>query len=112
LDPPAEGVERADAAHRQAEAHRQPAGGRDPDPDAGEGAGAEADREQVDPIPAAGRDRRPLDLLQETGRVEGPPARGKPQLRLVQDLPVAPGAGDGVNRRGVEADDDQGCAIP
>jgi hypothetical protein len=44
--------------------------------------------------------------------MEGPPARGEPQLRLVQDLAVAPGAGDGVNRRGVEADDDQGRATP
>lgn len=37
----------------------------------------------------------------------GPPLRGEPQLRLVQDLAVAPGAGDGVDRRGIEADDDQ-----
>jgi hypothetical protein len=28
----------------------------------------------------------------------------------VQDLAVAPGAGDGVDRRGVEADDVQGFA--
>lgn len=40
--------------------------------------------------------------------MEGPPPRGQPQLRLVQDLAVAPSTGDGVNRRGVEADDDQG----
>jgi hypothetical protein len=42
----------------------------------------------------------------------GPPLRGKPQLRLVKDLAVAPGAGDGVNRRGVETDDDQEFATP
>jgi hypothetical protein len=44
--------------------------------------------------------------------VPGPPLRGEPQLRLVQYLAVAPGAGDGVNRRGVKADDDQGIATP
>jgi hypothetical protein len=44
--------------------------------------------------------------------VPGPPLRGEPQLRLVKDLAVAPGAGDGVDRRGVEADDDQGFATP
>jgi hypothetical protein len=37
--------------------------------------------------------------------VQGPSLGGKPKPRLVQDLPVAPGAGDGVDRRGVEADD-------
>jgi len=112
LDPAAERVERADAARRQPQADREAAGGRDPDPDPGEGAGAEADCEQVDPLPAAGRGSRLLDLGQEPGRVPGPPLRGQPQLRLVQDLAVAPGAGDGVDRRGVEADDDQGRATP
>lgn len=112
LDPAPEGVERADPLRRQAPADGEPAGGGDADPDPGEGAGAEADREQVDSVPTAGRIRRPLDLAQESRRMEGPPARGKPQLRLVQDLAVAPGAGDGVNRRGVEADDDQGRVTP
>lgn len=111
-DPGGEGVEGADAAPRQAEGEAEPARGRDPDPQAGEGAGPEADREQVDPPPAARRRGRPLDLLQQPGRVQGPPLRGKPQLRLVQDLAVAPGAGDGVDRRGVEADDYQGFATP
>jgi hypothetical protein len=111
-DPRGEGVERANTACRQAEADTEPAGAGDPDPEAGEGAGAEADREQVDRVPAAGRRGRPLDLLQQPGRVQGPPLGGKPQLRLVQDLAVAPGAGDGVDRRGVEADDYQGCATP
>jgi hypothetical protein len=111
-DPCRESVERADAARRQAEADAEPAGAGDPDPQAGEGAGAEADREQVDGVPAAGRGGGPLDLLQQPGRVQGPPLGGKPQLRLVQDLAVAPGAGDGVDRRGVEADDYQGCATP
>lgn len=112
LDPAPEGVEGADPLRRQAAADREPAGGGDPDPDPGEGAGAEADREQVDPVPAAGGLRRPLGLAQQPGRMEGPPARGEPQLRLVQDFAVAPGAGDGVNRRGVEADDVQGRATP
>jgi hypothetical protein len=112
LDPSAERVEGADAPRRQPEADRETAGGRDPDPDPGEGAGAEPDREQVDAVPAAGRGRRLLDLLQQPGRVQGPSLGGQPQLRLVQDLAVAPGAGDGVDRRGVEADDDQGSAIP
>jgi hypothetical protein len=74
-DPAAEGIERADAAQRLAEADPEPAGGRDPDPDPGEGAGTEADRDQVDRLPAPGRGGRPLDLLQEPGRVEGPPPR-------------------------------------
>jgi len=112
LDPAAEGVERADAAQRQAEADPEAARGGDPDPDPGEGAGAEADRDQVDRLPAAGRRSRPLDLLQEPGRVQGPPLGGEPQLRLVQGLAVAPGAGDGVNRRGIETDDGQGRVTP
>lgn len=42
----------------------------------------------------------------------GPAVRGEPQLRLVQDLAVAPGAGNGVDGRGIEADDDQRRATP
>lgn len=107
-----EGVERADASHGQAEADREAAGAGDADPQAGEGAGSETDREQIDRTPAAGRRGGALDLLQQPGRVQGPPGRGQAQLRFVQDLAVAPGAGDGVDRRGVEADDYQGCATP
>lgn|GEM_PF-2869566 len=109
-DPRRQGVERADAASRQAEAEREAAGGRDPDPEAGEGPGAEADREQVDRLPAAGGGDGALDLTEQPRRMQGPPLRGEPQLRFVEDLAVPPGAGDGVNRRGVEADDGQGSA--
>jgi hypothetical protein len=112
LDSAAEGVERADAPDRQAEADAEAAGRRDPDPDPGEGTGTEADREQVHRLPAARRSGRTLDLLEQAGRVPGPPLRGEAQLRLVRYLAVAPGAGDGVNRRGIEADDDQRGAIP
>jgi hypothetical protein len=107
-----QGVERADPARRQAEADAEPAGAGDPDPQAGEGAGSEADREQVDGPPAASGRGRALNLLQQPRRVQGPPGRGQPQPRLIQYLAVAPGAGDGVDRRGVEADDYQGCATP
>jgi hypothetical protein len=103
-------VQGADAAGRQAEADSEPARGRDPDPQAGEGAGAEADGDQVDRLPAARRRGRPLDLLEQAGRVQGPPLRGEAELRLVKYLAVAPGAGDGVYRRGIEPDDDQGFA--
>ena len=109
-DPRREGVQSADPAHRQAATGAQPAGGRDPDPQPGEGARAEPDGDQIDRLPAPGRGDRGLDLGQQPGRVAGPPLRGQPQLRLVQYLAVAPGAGDGVNRRGVETDDDQGFA--
>jgi len=102
-----QGVEGADPARRQAAAEPESASGRDPDPEAGEGAGTEPYRDQVDRLPAAGRRSGALDLPQQPGRVQGPPLRGEPQLRLVQDLAVAPGAGDGVDRRGVEADDVQ-----
>jgi hypothetical protein len=111
-DPPPEGVERADAAQRQAEADPEATRGGDPDPDPGEGAWAEADADQVDGLPAAGRGGRPLDLLQEPGRVQWPPLGREPQLRLVQRLAVAPGTGDGVRRRGIEPDDGQERAIP
>jgi len=111
-DPGRKGVQRADTAHRQVAAGAQPAGGGDPDPQAGEGAGAEPDGDQVDRLPAPGRLGRGLDLGQQSGRMPGPPLRGEPQLRLVKDLAVAPGAGDGVYRRGVETDDDQGFATP
>lgn len=106
-DPCRQGVEGADATRRQPEAEAEAAGGRDPDPQAGEGAGAEPDGDQVDLLPAADSGGGALDLLQQPSRVQGPPLRGEPQLRLVQDLAVAPGAGDGVDRRGVEADDVQ-----
>lgn len=109
-DPCGKGIQRADASHRQAETDAEPAGGRDPDPQAGEGAGAEPDRDQVDLLPAPCRGGGALDLLQQPGRVQGPPRGGETQLRLVKDLAVAPGAGDGVNRRGVEADDVQNGA--
>lgn len=112
LDATRQRVERADAARRQAETDAQPAGGRDPHPQAGEGTGAKPDRDQVDRVPAARRGRRALDLLQQPGRVQGPPLRGETQPRLVKDLAVAPGAGDGVDRRGVETDDVQGRATP
>ena len=106
-DPLRQGVEGADAAGAQAEADAEPAGGRDPDPQSGEGAGTEPDSDQVDLAPATRRLRGALDLLQQPGRVQRPPGGGETQLRLVEDLAVAPGAGDGVDRRGVEADDVQ-----
>jgi hypothetical protein len=109
-DPDGKRVEGADPTRRQAEAERQPAGGRDPHPQAGERPRPEADGDQVDALPAARRRGRPLDLLEQAGRMEGPPLRGEPQLRLVEDLAVAPAAGDGVDRRGVEADDVQSGA--
>jgi hypothetical protein len=111
-DPRRQRVERADAARRQPEADAEPAGGRDPDPQAGEGAGAEPDGDQVDLAPAARRGGRALDLLQQPGRVQRPPLRGETQVRLVEGLAIAPGAGDGVDRRGVETDDVQRAAIP
>jgi hypothetical protein len=109
-DPGGKGVERADAPRRQPEADAEAARGRDPHPQAGERAGAEPDREQVDALPAARRRSRLLQLRKQAGRVPGPPLRGESQLRLVQYLAVAPGAGDGVYRRGVEADDVQELA--
>jgi hypothetical protein len=103
-----QGVEGADAGRRQADAGGEAAGGGDPDPDAGEGAGSEADRDQVDRVPATGGAGRPLDLAQQRAGVPGAPLGGEPQQRLVQRLAVAPGAGGGVGGRGIEADDDQG----
>jgi hypothetical protein len=61
---PTDCVKGANAGRRQPEAGAQPPGGRDGDAQAGEGARAESDREQVDPLPAAGGRGRPLDLLQ------------------------------------------------
>lgn len=109
-DPAADRVERADAARRQPQRRREALGGRDPDPQAGKGAGPEADRDEVDGAPAAGRRSRRLDLGQQAGGMPGPPLRGATEQRLVQDLAVAPGAGRGVGSRGVETDYDQGCA--
>lgn len=109
-DPVGEGVEGADSPCGQPEADAQSLRGGDPDAQAREGPRSEPDREQVDGFPAAGGSGRALDLVQQPGRVQGPPLRREPQLRLVQYLAVAPGAGDGVDRRGIEADDDQGFA--
>ena len=58
-------------------------------------------------LPAAGRLGAALDLGEQPGRVQRPAALGEPELRLGDDLAVAPGAGGGVGGRGVEADDDQ-----
>jgi hypothetical protein len=110
--PEADRVERADAAHRQAEAGGDPARGGDPDPQPGEGARAEADAEQLDTLPAAGGGSAALDLLEQGGRVLRAPLGGGPEQRLDQDLAVAPGAGGGVLGRGVEADDDQRGVAP
>lgn len=108
-----ERVEGADAGGRQPGRGGEAVRGRDPDPQAGEGAGAEADRDQLDARPAAGGRGGALDLDQQRGRVPGPPGRGEPKLGLVQRLAVAPGAGGGIDGRGVEADDDQlGSAPP
>jgi hypothetical protein len=112
LDPPPEGIERADPAQRHPEADAKAAGGGDSNPDPREGAGAETGRDQVDGVPAAGRSSRSLDLLQESGGVPGPPLRREAQLRLVDYLAVAPSTGDGVNRRGIETDDEQGRTTP
>ena len=100
-------VERADAADRQPEAGGQAAGGGDPDPQPDEGPRAEADRDPLDPPPAAGGGCGRLDLAQQRGRVTGAAAGGGAQQRLVQRLAVAPGAGGGVGGRGVEADERQ-----
>lgn len=107
-----ERVEGADPGRRQAAGGGETTRGGDPDPQAGEGAGPEADRDQVDLPPTAGGCGCGLDLAQQRGRVPGPPGRGEPQLRLVQGLAVAPGAGGGVDRRGIEADDDQLDSAP
>lgn len=106
-DPEGNRVERADAADRDPGGDPDPTGGGDPDPQPGEGAGAEPDRDQVDSAPATGRGGNPLDLSQQAGRVQGPPSLGEPQLRLLQDLAVAPGAGGGICGRGIEPDYDQ-----
>ena len=88
-------------------AHRQAFGGGDPDPQAGERARPEPDRDQVHRPPAARRVGAALDLGEEPGRVARPAAVVQPELGLGEDLAVAPGAGGGVEGRGVEADDDQ-----
>jgi len=107
-DPPPERVERADPACRQPEAGGQAAGRGDADPQPGERAGPEPDRDQVDRLPAAGRRRGGFDLAEQRRRMTRPPGR-EAELRGVQNLTVAPGAGGGVGGRGVEADDDQGA---
>ena len=111
-DPGAQRVKRGDPAGPLAEAERQPFGGRDPDPQAGERARPEPDRDQVDRLPAARLRGAALDLRQEAGRVQRPSPLGEAQVRLGEDLAVAPGAGGGVGGRGVEADDDQGDRSP
>lgn len=108
--PPADRVESADADQRQTEAGAQAAGGGDGDPQAGERARPQPDRQPADPLPAARRGGAALDLLEQSGRVPGPPVGGGAQQRLPQNLAVAPGAGGGVGGRGVEADDDQRSA--
>ncbi len=106
-DPGAERVQGRDAPARQPEAEGQPLRGRDPDPQAGERAGAEPDRDEVDGLPPTRRVGAALDLGQEPGGVQGPPALGEPKVCLGDDVSVTPGARRRVRRRGIEADDDQ-----
>jgi hypothetical protein len=82
-DSAANGVEAADPGRGQAGGGAQAAGRGDADPQAGEGTGPEPDGEKVDGIPAAGDRRRPLDLLEQGGRVSRLALRGKAQPRLV-----------------------------
>jgi hypothetical protein len=111
-DPPGERIERADAGRRQTRGGAQPTGCGDADPQAGERARAEADRDPVDLLPAAGGRGGALDLFEQRRRVPGPARRRQPQPRLVQSVAVAPGAGGGVGGCGVEADDEQRVAAP
>jgi hypothetical protein len=111
-DPAGERVEGADAGRRQAAGGGEAAGGSDPDPQPGERAGAEADRDQVDLVPTPRCGNSALDLAEQRGRVPGPTGRRRPQLRLVQDLAATPGANGGIDRRGIEADDDQRYSAP
>jgi len=106
-DPGPERVEGRDAAPRQPEAERQAFGGGDPDPQAREGARPEPDRDQIDRVPASGGVGTALDLGEKPGRVQRPTTLGQAEVRLGDDLTVAPGAGSRVGGRGVEADDDQ-----
>jgi hypothetical protein len=106
----ADRVERADAGHRQGEGSGEAAGGGDPDPQADEGARPEADGDPLDPLPATGGGGDLLDRAQQRGRVLGLAVGPRSQQRLAQDSAVAPGAGGGVDRGGVEADDGQGAA--
>ena len=92
-------------ARPQRQRRGQGAGGRDPDPDAGERARAGADAEQADGLPAAGGLGRPLDLIEQRGRVQRPPALGRRPDPLVDQLAVAQRTDDRVVGRGVEGDD-------
>ena len=69
-------VEGADPGYRQAEAGAEPARGGDADPQARERAGPEPDREQADLLPVARGGGAALDLLEQGGRVLGPPIGG------------------------------------
>lgn len=104
-DPTAERVEGADARHRRAESGGETVRGGDADAQAGERAGPEPDPDQGDSLPAPGSVGAALDLGQEGDGVLWAAVAGDPQQGLVQDLAVAPGAGSGVGRRGVETDD-------
>jgi hypothetical protein len=106
-DAGAERVERGDPAPLLAQAERQPLGGGDADPQPGERSRPEPDRDQVDRVPAPGGLGAALDLGEQPGRVQRPTALGEPEVRLGDDLAVAPGTRGGVGGRGVEADDDQ-----
>jgi len=103
-------VERADAARRQTEAGGEAGGGGDADPQAGEGAGAEADRDQRDLIPTSSRRGRLLDFGEQAFGVARLALLGETEPGFVDDLTAAPGAGDRVEGRGVEPDDELRCA--
>jgi len=105
-DPAADRVEGADPGRRQAEAGGEPPRRRGGDPQPGEGARPEADRDPVDPSPAARCLDAALDLDQQRGGVARA-SLGGPEQGLPQDLAVAPGGRGGVRGRGVEADDEQ-----
>jgi hypothetical protein len=106
-NPAPEGVKRAGARHRQAEAGAQRPRGGDADPQPGEGAWSQAHRDPIDLRPAASRGNSPLHLLQQARGVPGPPARNRADLRFAQNLAATGSANGGVVRRRIETDYDQ-----
>ena len=102
---PAEGVEAADTAHREARTRRQAESRGNTDADADEGAGATPDRDPPHQIPAARRGGRVLDLGQQRGRVAWAAILAEAEDLLVEDRATASRADRRIGGRRVEADD-------
>jgi hypothetical protein len=101
-----QGPQRSDRSKSQTASLGQRTRGRDPDPKSRERAWADADRDPIDPPPAAGGLDAVLDLGEEHLGVARAPVRARTDRCLAQDLAIRGHPHDRVRGRGVDTEDE------